>query len=66
MNQTLDIQRLGWLIKRIWVENRKLFGMTYVVMVLLCIAAYYLGRDADGAIVDRDIRFGSLIVGMFG
>jgi hypothetical protein len=65
MNQTLDIQRLGWLIKRIWVENRKLFGMTYVVMVLLCIA-YYLGRDADGAIVDRDIRFGSLIVGMFG
>lgn len=66
MNQTLDIQRLGWLIKRIWVENRKLFGMTYVVMVLLCIAAYYLGRDAGGAIVDRDIRFGSLIVGMFG
>ena len=55
MNQTLDIQRLGWLIKRIWVENRKLFGMTYVVMVLLCITAYYLGRDAGGAIVDIDI-----------
>jgi hypothetical protein len=66
MNQTLDIQRLGWLIKRIWVENRKLFGMTYVVLVLLCIAAYYLWRDADGAVVDRDIRFGSLVVGMFG
>ncbi|MFY7825472.1 MAG: hypothetical protein ACOVQ4_00035 [Flectobacillus sp.] len=66
MNQTLDIQRLGWLIKRIWVENRKLFGMTYVVMVLLCIAAYYLGRDAGGAIVDIDIRVGSFIAGMLG
>ncbi len=66
MNNFFNYHRFALLVKRQWVENRKLFLMALVILVGLGIIIYSLGMDwKTGNLLQMQVRVGLFFVTFF-
>lgn len=65
MNNTFDFNRFSLLVKRQWIENKKLFLMAIVILLGLIIMIYGFNLNIrDGVLVNVVSRM-TLLIGSF-
>lgn len=65
MNNTFDFNRFSLLVKRQWVENKKLFLMEILILVGLEIVFYTLSSEFEKAQLGATIQFVVFFIGFF-